>query len=273
VKRTAQEAQVVSLEFDRRLIVKTLIQACALSAALALTACGGGGGGGGSAPTPAAATTAEGLWIGSTSNSRSVTGIVLDNGTYWVLYSAPNNGALIAGAYQGTGTSLNGSFSSSDAKDFNLEAQSIDDATVSASYAAKQSFNGAVTYPGLNPSVTFTSTYSPAYDQIPSLSTIAGTYTGTIAVIGATVSATIVITPAGAISGSGATGCQFTGTATPRAKGNVYDLSITFGGGVCRNGTSIVNGIGHFDSTPKRLYVAALNSTRSNGMIFAGTKP
>ena len=90
--------------------------------------------------------------------------------------------------------------------------------------------------------------------------------------LGGTESAVVLITSAGAISGNGASGCQFTGTATPHAKGNVYDLSVTFGGGVCSNGRSTVNGIGYFDSTPKRLYGVALNSSRSNGFIFVGTK-
>lgn len=251
----------------------TMIQACALSATLALTACNQDRGEGkNAAAAPAPASTAEGLWIGSTSTSRSVTGIVLDNGTCWVLYSAPNNSAVIAGAVQGTGTSLNGSFSSSDGKDFNLEGQGINDATVSASYIAKQSLNGSVTYPTLNQSVTFTSTYSAEYDKVPSLSTIAGTYTGTVAVVGATESATVAITSAGALSGSGAGGCQFTGSATPRAKGNVYDLSVIFGGGVCSNGSSTVTGIGCFDESSKRLYGMALNSARSNGFISVGTK-
>ena len=58
-----------------------------------LAACNGGGG---SDPGPVAVTTAEGLWSGTTSTSRSLTGIVLGNGTYWMLYSAPNNSTVIA---------------------------------------------------------------------------------------------------------------------------------------------------------------------------------
>ncbi|HEY5579966.1 MAG TPA: hypothetical protein VIK56_02210 [Rhodoferax sp.] len=53
----------------------------------------------------------------------------------------------IADFIQGTGTSLNGSFSSSDGIDFNFSGQSINIATLSASYMTKQSFNGSVSYP------------------------------------------------------------------------------------------------------------------------------
>jgi hypothetical protein len=56
-----------------------MIKAFAMSWMLILTACGGGGGSG-TATVPVAG--AQGLWNNSASTSRSVTGIVLDDGTY-----------------------------------------------------------------------------------------------------------------------------------------------------------------------------------------------
>ncbi len=251
----------------------TMIEAFAMSCLiLALAACGSSGGNGGAAPPPEPASSAEGLWIGSTSTSRSVTGIVLDNGTYWILYSVPHASSLIAGVVQGTGTSLNGSFSSSDGIDFNLEGQGINNATVSASYMVKQSFNGSVTYPSLNQAYTFTSSYNSDYDQTPSVSAIAGTYIGLASVTGSNELTTIVVSSLGVVAGTGTGGCKFLGTAQPRAKGNLYDLSVVFGGGVCPSGTSAVTGIGYFDANAKRLSVAALNKSRSDGLIFVGIK-
>lgn len=98
-------------------------------------------------------------------------------------YSQVNNSSVIAGAIQGTGTSLNGNFSSTNALDFNVEARRIDPATVSTSYVAKQSIDGTITYPTLNHAVTFTSTYDATYDSAPNLAVIAGTYSGTAAVL------------------------------------------------------------------------------------------
>jgi len=198
---------------------------------------------------------------------------VLDNGTYWFIYSVANNSAVIAGAVQGTGTSLNGSFSSSNAKDFSVEAQRIEDAIVSASYVVKQSLNAVVMYPASGQNVTVAATYSAAYEQIPMLFALAGNYTGTAAVVGGTEAASLVIDTLGGIIGSGASGCRFAGRIVPHAKGNIYDVSVTFAGGVCANGTSTVTGIGYFDGPLKRLYGTALNSSRSNGFIFVGTKP
>ena len=251
----------------------TMIKAFAMSWILALAACGGSGGNGGAAPAPPVPS-AEGLWIGSTSTSRTVTGIVLDNDTYWILYSFPSVGSVIAGVVQGTGISLNGSFSSSDGVDFNPVEQGINNATLSASYMAKQSFNGSVTNPNLNQTFTFTSSYNTDYDQTPSVSAIAGTYIGLASVTGSNELTTIVVSSLGVVAGTGTGGCRFVGTVVPRAKGNLYDLSVDISGvGACASGPGTVKGIGYFDASAKRLYLAALNKSRSDGLIFVGIPP
>lgn len=255
-----------------------MMRALAVSSLVTLAACGGSGGNGDPAPAPAAPG-AEGLWTGSTNTSRSVTAIVLDNGTYWMLYSLPRASSLIAGVVQGTGIPVNGAFTSSDGIDFNLEGQGINNATLAASYAARQSFDGSVSYPNLNPGFTFSSTYNTDYDQTPSVSAIAGTYTGIASVAGGDEPATIVVNSLGLIAGSGivvrtgTAGCQFAGTVAPRAKGNVYDLSVVVSGvGACASGPGTVKGIGYFDASAKRFYVAALDKSRSDGLIFVGIK-
>jgi hypothetical protein len=246
-----------------------LINAIAMSWGLALTACGGGGGGG-----AVAVTSAQGLWNGSTSTSRSVTGIVLDDGTYWLLYSVPNVSALIAGFVQGTGTSLNGSFTSSDAIDFNVSGPGVSKATVSASFITRQSFNGSVSYPSANAPLTFTSSYNPAYDQTPNLAAVAGNYLGVASVANSNEAVTLIISAQGVVAGTGArTGCQYGGLLAPRTKGNLYDVALVIGGGGCASGTNAMTGIGYFDAGSKRLNLAALNQSRTFGMSFTGIKP
>lgn len=239
-----------------------------VSALLGLAGCGGGGDG---ESTPSgSSTTAEGLWLGTTSTARTVTGIVLDTGSFWFLYSLPNNSSIIAGGVQGTASFTGGTFSSSDARDFNLEGAGINNATIAGNYVVKQSLNGNITYPSLNQASGFNSVYDPAYELTPSLANIAGSYTGTASVLGGTENATVTISQTGSLSGVGSSGCTFNGTVAPRAKGNVYDVIVTFGGGVCSNGNSTVTGIGYFDAGAKRLYSAAVNSTRTNGFIYVG---
>jgi hypothetical protein len=126
-----------------------------LVVAFAVSACGGGG----STPTaPTPAGTAEGLWNGTISSGRTATGLFLDDGTYWVVYSSVGNSAVIAGAAQGNGTSSNGTFSSSNGIDFNLEGLGVNGFTLTGSYTAKSKLNGTITYAS-NTTYTFNATY------------------------------------------------------------------------------------------------------------------
>jgi hypothetical protein len=130
-----------------------------------------------------------------------------------------------------------------------------------------------VTYPGLNQTYTFTTSYDAAYAQAPSLSAIAGTYTGIASTVGSNQLTTIAIRSSGVVVGTDTGGCSFLGAAVPRSKGNLYDLSLVFGGGTCSNGTNAVTGVGYLDSSAKRLYLALLNGPRTDGLVFVGIKP
>lgn len=249
-----------------------LIQSCMLGllVLVGLSACSGGGDDAQTAP-PAAlpAIPAEGLWIGTTSSNRTISQLVLDDGIYWALYSEVGAPSILAGLIQGNSSSLNGVFTSSNAKDFNLET-GILNATINGSYVAKQSLNGTIVYQN-SPQVTFTATYDSDYELIPDMNAVAGTYTGFVT---ATETVTVAVSSSGAITGNSDTGCTFSGSFSPRAHGNVFDVTVTFDGQPgCSIGTETVNGIGFYDAGSKQLYSAALNSTRTNGFVFIGTKP
>lgn len=254
---------------------------CAITATLA--ACGGGGSDSSTTTTTATATTpttataavvtAEGLYVGSTSTGRTTTGIVLDDGTYYVIYSAQNNPSLIAGAVVGTGTSSNGSFSSTSARDINLEGLGLLSGSLSASYTQQKSLNGSINYPSLNQTVTFTGAYDSAFQTTPTLAAVAGTYTGRVGHPRGNEAASVTVSSMGAISGRGASGCVVSGSLTPRAKGNVYTTSVTFGGSPCLLPNATLTGASYFDAATKRLYAVGMTSARDNGMIFAGAKP
>jgi len=231
--------------------------------------CGGGGGSGSSNAIPSPA---EGLWTGSTSNGRTATGVVLDDGTYWILYSSQGNSSLIAGAVQGTSISKDGAFTSSNGKDFNLEVMEINNATVNASYTEKESFTGVMTYTGFADQVIFYGFYDSDYDLTPDLSIVSGTYYGEAATSGGIDSVTVTISTSGSITGISESGCSFSGTITPRSSGNIYNVSIRFGGGICALGSSTVRGIAYFDESRGEMYSAALNSSRSDGFICVGAK-
>lgn len=239
---------------------KTLIIA-AISAATLAAGCGGGG----DSPAP---TNVAGLWNGTTSTGRTVAALTFQDGTGWALYTPEGNPAYLAGVVQAT-TTVSGATASGPITDYNLEGGGITSGTISTTVNPKQSISGTVNPGG----VTFSGTYDAAFEQAPSLTETAGTFTGTAAVLGGTESASVTVSTTGALSGSSASGCAYTGTVTPRTDGNAFNVSVTFGGGVCSNGTSTVNGIAYYAAATKRIYSAASNSAKTNGFIFLGTKP
>ncbi len=216
-------------------------------------------------PTP---TSAEGRWTGTTPTGRTVAGLVLEDGLYWVFYSAKDNPTVLAGLVQGTGTSHSGSFGSSNTRDFNAEDAGIRAATMRGTYVPKQTFHGTITYV-TSDTENFTGTYDADSESAPSLTQVAGTYAG----LGADDHRiTVNVDSAGTLSGHSTDGCTGAGTLSPRAKGNVFRTSVTFGGAACRQGTETVTGVAFYEAATNRLYSAALNSARTTGFLFLGTK-
>ncbi len=230
-------------------------------------ACGGGYGEShvASLPQPPA-TSAEGRWRGSTLTGRTVAGLVLDDGSYWLFYTARDNPTVLAGLIQGTGTSHAGSFGSSNTRDFNLEGAGIHAATMNGSYVQNKSFHGTMAYITGN-TESFTSTYEA--DSESALNLVAGTYAGLRADHH---TVTVTVDSVGTLSGHSSDGCTVTGTLSPRAKGDVFHTFLTFEGGACRHGTERVTGVALYDAATQRLYSAALDRARTTSFIFFGTK-
>jgi hypothetical protein len=235
----------------------------------ASVACGGGYGNRdfSSLPQPAA-TSAEGRWKGATSTGRTVAGLVLDDGSYWLFYTARGNPTVVAGLVQGTGTSHSGSFGSSNTRDFNVEGAGILAATMSGTYVQSSNFHGTIAYFN-GDTASFTSTYNDDYESAPNVNLVAGTYAGVRA---DNHTVTVTVDSSGTLSGHSSDGCTFAGTLSPRAKGNVFHHAVTFGGGACRLGTETVAGVAWYDAATHRLYSAALDSARTTSFLFLGTK-
>lgn len=204
-------------------------------------------------------------------NRRAVTGVVLNDGVYWFLYSVEDNPEIIAGVVQGNSTAQNGALTSSDATDFSVERgiPPTLNASVNGNYMMKQILNGTITYQSQNNAQEkFTTTYDNDYESAPDIDAVAGKYTGSVAL---NETAEVTVSPEGGISGQSSTGCIFTGSFSPRTQGNVFDVTITFGGQpACGNRNDTVKGIGFFHAG--KLYSAALNADRTNGVAFLGTK-
>ncbi|WP_139077375.1 hypothetical protein [Candidatus Nitrospira nitrificans] len=214
------------------------------------------------------ATSAEGRWTGTTSTGRAVAGLVLEDGSYWLFYKARGNPTVLAGLVQGTGTSHSGSFGSSNTRDFNVEGAGIRTATMRGHYVLNKSFQGTIAYFN-GDTESFTSTSDADSESAPNLTQVTGTYTG---IRTDNHQVTVTVDAAGMLSGHASDGCTVAGTLSPRTKGNVFHVTVTFGGGICRTGTETVTGMAFYEAATNRLYIAALNHARTTSYLFLGTK-
>lgn len=232
-------------------------------------ACGGGYSESSVASLPEPmATSAEGRWTGMTPTGRTVVGLVFEDGSYWLFYTARDNPNILAGLVQGAGTSHSGSFGSSNTRDFNLESPGIRAATMRGRYVPNQSFDATIAYV-TGETESFTSSYDADSGSAPNLTQVAGAYSG-LRTDNHTV--TMTVESAGTLSGHSTDGCFFAGTLSPRTTGSVFHTAVTFGSGACRQGPQTLIGVAFFDTETQRLYSAALNSARTTSYLFLGTK-
>jgi hypothetical protein len=232
-------------------------------------ACGGGHVEGSFSPIPQqAAASAEGLWTGITAKGRTASGVVLDDGSYWMFYTAIGNSKVLAGLIQGTGTSHFGSFGSPNTRDFNLEGDGILAATMSGTYVQKHSFNGTLAY--LNGTTgSFATAYVADYELPSNMNLMAGEYSGLRA---DNQTLHMTLDAGGHIVEGSAGGCTFVGSLSLRGTGNVFNITVTFGGGACSNGNDTVTGVAFYDAATRRIFSASLKGTRTNTFMFIGTK-
>jgi hypothetical protein len=238
---------------------------------LVLTACGGGGGG----TTPAANTaTAEGVYSGSVSNGNSFDGIVLEDGSYYVL-AGPRTvaGLAVIDLLQGSGVSSNGIFSSLNLKGFWANG-SVASGSISSTYAAN-SFAGTVIENGV--SRTFSGAHPAAssyvYNNAANLANITGAWTladmqgGSVA---------MTITPTGSFTASGTGGCVFSGTFSPRASGkNVFNFLGNLGVGCALPSGTTFSGIAIeylLPNATRQFVVAGVDVARLNGTALFGVR-
>ena len=247
-----------------------------LSSLMACVALAGCGGGGNSSPA-STGPTAEGVYGGTLTGGSypAFQAIVLENGDFYSMYGTQNASFFgIAGFTQGSGASSNGSYTSTNAKDFGFSpAASI---SLNATYnATARTISGTTSANGTSTSFSggpiTGSTYN--YNTAPSLTTISGSWTLstlTTETIALTVSGT------GVLSGITSLNCALSGSILPRASGkNVFNVSITFGAAPCALPGQTASGIGlayPLSNGTTQLLVVATDTTRMYGAVGFGTR-
>ena len=215
---------------------------------------------------------AAGIWEGSTSSGRKLAGVVLDNGSFWMLYSKPNDSNSVVGLLAGTGATSNNKYASDQGYDFNLEGSGLQSTSMSATFAAQQSFNGNISTLGTEQNLTFTTSYNNTFTQAPSLADVAGNFLGIGFQRSFSEAETIRIGSDGVISSTVISACRVSGSISPRSNVSAYNFSLTFGGAPCHSPNSTVTGIGYYDKASRQFYAISINSSHNDGYIFAGAK-
>lgn len=224
--------------------------------------------------TSTSSQSAEGLWRGTTSTSRTVTSLIIDNGQYWMIYSAAANSSSTAGVIMGSSASSDGQITALGGRDFDFETGGLYFLALNGTYTARSRLQGTLTYadaPGA--AVTFDTSYDGNYDTTSSLATLAGAYTGSGKTINSLDANTrFNITTNGQISGTRTDGCTFTGLATPRPTGKAYSITLNFNSSACINGTLFTSGYAHFNPSTRQLYSVTRNSSNNDAFVFIGNR-
>ena len=217
--------------------------------------------------------TAEGLWRGTTSANQTVLGIILDDGTYYLLYSHPGTSAD-AGVVQGSSVALNGELTSSDGVDFPIATMegeienSAVPATVSGSYVPRVSM--LLTISEGVASRTLSASYDATYEHPADLAAAAGNYVGEAGHVIGVNAATFTLLANGTLSGSNGY-CTFRGIVTPHESVNVFDWSVTQTGS-CAFYNATITGILYYDEANRQIHGFAPFAGRTDHWYLIGTK-
>lgn len=191
----------------------------------------------------------------------------------WGLYGNRSGSAfLVKGFVQGPTKRSGTGVSSSSLRDFGAipaPTGTLSGSITSETVDGTLSFGGSqALFSGARPAAS-----SYTYDTPATVGQITGSWT-LRALDGS--SASVTISPPGSFTGTNA-GCSISGTISPRPSGkNVFDVAVISGPAPCVAPGSVSVGIAVSyllsGSTTRELVVAGVNSTRSAGNVFIGTR-
>jgi hypothetical protein len=224
---------------------------------------------------PTAPVIVQGLYTGTLTNSTSTQFelLSLENGDVWALYGVPS-GALfvVRGFVQGSTVRSGTSVSSSSIKDYGLNP------------APTGTLSGTITTSAVSGSIAFSGTAhsfagspptssSYTYDTPAVLSQVVGSWS--LSALDGTAT-NVTVASNGTFSGTNA-GCAISGTVRPRSSGkNVFDVSVLSGPSPCLAPGTTSTGIAITyllpNSNVRQLIVAGVNSSRTTGNVYFGTR-
>ena len=112
---------------------------------------------------------------------------------------------------------------------------------------------------------------------MPSLSALAGTFTGTAVVVSSSAAqapnTVITVSASGALSSS-SNGCSMTGTVSPRRDSDAFNVSMSFAATGCVSTVAgqTLAGLGSFSSVSKSFTILASNTARTGAVFYLANK-
>jgi hypothetical protein len=250
----------------------------AIAAAAALTMLLAGCGGGdddcddGCSPPGSALDRAAGFYEGVNASNRHVSVIVIETGRYYVLYGPTGipSSTQIEGVLVGDGTASGSTFTASTLQNLNFTDQTNVAGAMAATFQLRSYFDANLSYVG-GATDAFNSDYSFRYEDPPSLSLVAGNYTGQLASIVGVPNANMTISSSGAVSIAATGGCTAGGTILLHPFGNVYDVNLSFGAGCPAAGLTL-SGHAKYDTTTNSLTAITTTPGVTSTVMVVATK-
>jgi len=256
---------------------RTFVAIAAAGAAvltMLLAGCGGGDYNDGHGPGPdgPALDRAAGFYEGANASNRHVSVIVLETGRYYVLYGPTGipGSTQIEGLLVGDGTASGSTFSASTLQNLNFTNQTNVAGAMTATFLLRSYFDANIAYVGgVNDS--FNADYSFRYEDVPSLTLVAGNYSGQLASIVGVPNANMTISSSGAVSVAATGGCTAGGTILLHPFGNVYDINVTYGAGCPAAGLTL-SGHAKYDATTNSITAITTTPGITNTVMVVATK-
>lgn len=218
-----------------------------------------------------------GIWRGMTgAEQRSVLGVVMPRGETWFVYSVIGAPQRAGGVIRGNMTVEGSTWSMKGASYLDETYEALATISASGTWISGQRITGWTSVTAVPPDHQKFPKYSEdsvnlIYDNrslVPfDLATAAGTYAG---LWYPTEEVVIELRESGVIKGVTASGCTFTGQATP--DGPVATGAVTFDGPPCENGTATVRGVIGVDLQTGTLYAAGFNADKDKALLFIGKR-
>lgn len=158
----------------------------------------------------------------STSGDVETAAAILDDGS---VYEVTTQGSDVS-VIRGTATGGNGSLSLTDGLLYRFDGKAATGVQISATYRTKQSLQGTVTPTG-GATSSFSLNYDNHYDNAADVSTLVKSYAGTMRTQQGREITGVSIQADGTV-GVAMSVCKALGKVTPRSKGNVYNVALTF---------------------------------------------